>query len=43
VDLFQAATTNEEMQQIKEISDTTLGTFWQEDDTAIVANIKIYW
>jgi hypothetical protein len=43
VDLFQAATTNEEMQQIKEISDSTLGTFWQEDDTAIVANIKIYW
>jgi hypothetical protein len=43
IDLFNAAKTNEELQQIKELSDSTLGTFWEEDTTAIVESIEIYW
>ena len=43
IDLFNAANTNEELQQIKELSDSTLGTFWEEDATAIVESIEIYW
>ena len=43
IDRFNEATTNEELQQLKELSDSTLGTFWEEDATAIVESIKIYW
>jgi hypothetical protein len=43
VDRFNEATTNEELQQIKELSDSTLGNFWKEDSAAIVESIEIYW
>ena len=42
-DRFNEASTNEELQQIKELSDSTLGTYWEEDSESIVESIKIYW
>ena len=42
-DRFNEAATNEELQQIKELSDSTLGTYWEEDSESIVESIKIYW
>jgi len=43
IDRFNEAATDEEMYQIKELSDSTLGTFWEEDTTAVVRSIEIYW
>lgn len=43
IELFNEATTGEELLQIKELSDSTLGTFWQEDPDAVVRSIEIYW
>lgn len=43
IDRFNEAVTNAEMQQIKELSDSTLGTFWHEDTAAIIESIEIYW
>lgn len=43
IDRFNRASTNEELYQIKELSDSTLGSFWEEDPNAIVDSIEIYW